>query len=352
VLLCKQGDNDGCLTAPQVAALQKIYDGPVDKKGRQMYPGFEPGGEEGQGGWLTWIGQAPGKDLQTLFASGFFTNMISAKEPIDLKTVSVEAAVKLADEQQGRTFNADDPNLKPFAAHGGKLLMFHGWSDAALPPLGAVNYYNSVKTALGEAATAQFMRLYMAPGVQHCGGGPGPNTFGQWSPAGDAQHDANQALEQWVEKGIAPDKIIARKFVDDNRSKEVTMTRPLCPYPQSAKYKGSGDTNDAANFECVRGIGELVSIRDPGVKAPQALHTPDPKYSKSARQQKIQGSVKFSAIVGTDGRVHDVKLLKSLEPSLDANAIEVLKEWKFAPATKDGRPVACPMTLELDYKLW
>src|SRR4029077_9524015 len=117
-----------CISAAQAAALQKIYDGPHDATGKLMYPGFLPGGEDGPGGWVTWMGQGPGKDLQTAFANGFFTNMITLKEPLDVKTVKVEAAVKLADEQQARTFNADDPNLKPFATHGGKLIMFHGWS--------------------------------------------------------------------------------------------------------------------------------------------------------------------------------------------------------------------------------
>ncbi|MBZ5507502.1 MAG: tannase/feruloyl esterase family alpha/beta hydrolase [Acidobacteriia bacterium] len=267
-LLCKQGDADSCLTAPQVTALKKIYDGPVDSRGKQMFPGFLPGGEEGGGGWATWISMGPGKDWQGLFATGFFNNMITSKSknkgPLDLKTINVETAVKLADEQQARTFNAVDPNLKPFMARGGKLIVYHGWSDAALPPQGAVNYFNSVEAALGQSATASFMRLYMAPGVQHCAGGPGPNSFGQFAPAGDAQHDINQALEQWVEKGAAPDKLIATRNVREpeqaegegsssEHAKPAKMTRPLCPYPQSAKYKGSGDTNDAANFECVKG---------------------------------------------------------------------------------------------------
>jgi Tannase and feruloyl esterase len=253
-LLCKQGDADACLTAPQATALKKIYDGPVDGKGKLMFPGFLPGGEEGPGGWVTWIGQAPGRDLQTTFASGFYTNMITSKEPVDLKSISVEAAVKLADEQQGQTLNAVDPNLKAFMARGGKLIVYHGWSDAALPPQAAINYYSSVEATLGAQATASFMRLYMVPGMQHCQGGPGATSFGQFVPEGDAQHDLYQALEQWVEKGTAPDRLIATKYVSDpDHSKGVKMTRPLCPYPQSAKYKGTGDSNDAANFACVEG---------------------------------------------------------------------------------------------------
>ncbi len=356
VLLCKEGDADSCLTTPQVVALKKIYDGPVDAKGKRMFPGFLPGGEEGGGGWVTWIGQSPGKDLQTTFASGFYTNMISTKEPLDLKSISVESAVKLADDQQAQTFNAVDPNLKPFMARGGKLIVYHGWSDAALPPQGAIDYYNSVQAALGAPATASFMRLYMAPGMQHCGGGPGATSFGQFAPAGDAQHDLYQALEQWVEKGTAPDKLIATKYVSEaDHTKGVTLTRPLCPYPQSARYKGTGDTNDAASFECVQ---HVVQTQDagpiqlgPSVTAPRALYAPEPSYSKSARQQNIEGTVKLSAIIGVDGQAHVIKVVKSLEQSLDANAVEAVKTWKFAPATKDGYPVAVSLNLEIDFKL-
>lgn len=351
VLLCKEGDSDSCLTPPQAAALKKIYDGPVDAKGKQIFPGFLPGGEEGEGGWVTWIDRGPGKDLQSVFAHGFYTNMISSKEPVDLKTINVETAVKLADSQQGETFNATDPNLKPFATRGGKLIMYHGWSDAALPPQGSINYYNSVEETMGPGKPALFMRLFMAPGMQHCGGGPGANSFGQFAPGVDADHDLNQALERWVEKGIAPDRLIATKFVDDKPEKGVAMTRPLCPYPEGATYKGTGDTNDAANFECSVDAALARMLKDP-VKAPRPLHTPEPKYSKSARKQKIEGVVTLSVVIGTDGKAHDVKVVKSLEPTLDANAIEAVKTWKFAPATKDGRPVAVEMRLELAYKLW
>ena len=254
VLLCKEGDADSCLTAPQVAALKKIYDGPVDAKGKQMFPGFLPGGEEGPGGWLTWIGQSPGKDLQTVFASGFYNNMISTKDPVDVKTMNVETAVKLADDQQAQTFNAVDPNLKPFMAVAESSSSITAGVTPHFRRRAAINYYNSVEATLGAPATDSFMRLYMVPGMQHCQGGPGADSFGQFAPAGDAQHDLYQALEQWVEKGAAPDKLIATKYLSDaDHSKGAKMTRPLCPYPQSARYKGAGDTNDAASFECVAG---------------------------------------------------------------------------------------------------
>ena len=350
-LLCKEGDTDNCLTAPQVAALKKIYDGPVDAKGKQMFPGFLPGGEEGEGGWAAWIDGGPGKDLQSVFAHGFFTNMISSKEPIDLKSINVETAVKLADDQQAQTFNATDPNLKPFAARGGKLIIYHGWSDAALPPQGSIKYYNSVEEAMGPGKPEVFMRLFMASGMQHCGGGPGPNSFGQFAPGADADHDITQTLERWVEKGIAPDKLIATKFVDDKPENGVAMTRPLCAYPQAATYKGTGDTNDAANFECTHDAEIVYTAKDPGVKPPRALHAPEPKYSKSAKELGIQGVVTLSAVIGPDGKAHDVQVVNPLEPSLDANAVAAVKTWKFAPGSKDGRPVAVFLRLEIDFKL-
>jgi TonB family protein len=375
VLLCKQGDSRDCLTGPQVNALKKIYAGPYSAQHKQLYFGFEPGGEEGPGGWVTWIGQGPGKDLQTLFATGFFTNMIKTPQPIDLKTIPAEDAVRTATEQQGQTFNAEDPNLKPFADRGGKLIMYHGWSDAALPPLGSIQYFESVENAVGTAKTRGFMRLFMAPGMQHCGGGPGANSFGQFGGPSDSQHDVQEALEQWVEKGSAPDKLIATKFADDDPKKSVRMTRPLCAWPQQVHYKGKGDTNDAANFDCVApngvgvglGPGEIDGIggghgatlpngvyrvTDPGVTPPRGLKIPEPEFSEYARKNQIQGVVILSVIVDSDGSVKYLKVLRSVEPTLDANAVESVKQWKFAPAMKDGHPVAVAMNIEISFNLY
>ena len=140
----------------------------------------------------------------------------------------------------------------PFKKRGGKLIMYHGWSDAAISPVNAIHYYDSVVKKMG-SGTSDFIRLFMAPGLQHCFMGPGPNSFGQSSlgPQGDPEHDVLSAVERWVESGVAPQKIIATKYVNDlDPSQGVKMTRPLCPYPQVAAYKGSGDKNDAANFVC------------------------------------------------------------------------------------------------------
>src|SRR6202165_589465 len=253
-MACKSGDSDSCLTPKQAEALKKVYDGPREPSGKQFFPGFEPGGEVGPGGWTTWItGPAPGKDWQTVFAEGFFKNMITASNPLDLRAVKIQDAIKLADDQQARNFNADNPDLAAFAKHGGKLIIYHGWSDAALPPMATIQYLESVEKVLGKKSAESFVRLYMAPGVQHCAGGPGPDSFGQLGRASahDPEHDVRLALEAWVEKGAAPDKIIAAKMANEESGPlHATMTRPLCPYPQIAKYKGSGDDKDAANFNC------------------------------------------------------------------------------------------------------
>jgi len=253
VLLCKGAETDECLTEKQVIALKKIYQGPRTAKGEQIIPGFVPGGETGPGGWQAWItGSGSNKGLQYFFSSQTFANMIYSNPAWDLKTFELEKDNKLADEKLGAILNATDPNLKEFKARGGKLILYHGWSDAALPPVNTINYFQSVVGKMGQRDVNSFMRLYMVPGMQHCAGGPGPSNFGAMVTAAqsDPQHDMSIAIERWVEQGIAPDQIIASKRVSADPKTPPVRTRPLCPYPQVARYKGSGSTDDAANFVC------------------------------------------------------------------------------------------------------
>ena len=170
----------------------------------------------------------------------------------NLKTFNLEKDTRLADEKMGTILNAIDANLKAFRARGGKLILYHGWADAALSPLNTINYFESVMKQMGRRDASSFVRLFIAPGMQHCAGGQGPNMFGAdvTSAQADPQHDISLALERWVEQGIAPDQIIATKRGGPGLTSPVVRTRPLCPYPQVARYKGSGSTDDAANFVC------------------------------------------------------------------------------------------------------
>jgi feruloyl esterase len=132
--------------------------------------------------------------------------------------------------------NATDPNLKQFVGHGGKLVLYHGWSDPLITPMNSIAYYKSVVDTMGgPSRTADFARLFLVPGMGHCGGGEGPNSF-----------DVVSTLEQWVEKGNPPGQMIASRLTNG----AVDRTRPLCPYPQVAKWKGAGSTDDAASFVC------------------------------------------------------------------------------------------------------
>jgi feruloyl esterase len=255
-LLCEEQPSDNCLTEPQVVTLKKIYTGPTNAKGEQIFPGYLPGGETEQGGWGPWIiGTKPGGGSQSFFATNFFANMVFENPSWDIKSFDIDKDVQAADEKTGRILNAIDPNLKAFKQRGGKLILYHGWSDPAIPPENTISYYRSVVARLGQRNTRQFMRLFMVPGMQHCGGGPGPNTFGQLgvSAQADPEHDISLALERWVERGIAPDGIVATKFVaDSDLTQGILRTRPLCAYPLVARWKGTGSTDDAANFACVK----------------------------------------------------------------------------------------------------
>ncbi|MGH9743321.1 MAG: tannase/feruloyl esterase family alpha/beta hydrolase, partial [Candidatus Acidiferrum sp.] len=175
-----------------------------------------------------------------------------SKPDWDYKTANLDDAVKASDEKFAGILNATETNMKPFESHGGKLILYHGWSDAAISPLNTIDYYGAVIRKMGAAETDSFLRLYMVPGMQHCGGGPGPDVFGQFgsSTQNDSRHNMYTALERWVEKGQAPSTVITSKLTGEGPHAKVIMTRPLCAYPQVARYKGGGDTNDAANSVC------------------------------------------------------------------------------------------------------
>ncbi len=252
-LLCKGPESDGCLTPPQMEALKKLYDGLRNGKGERIFPGYAPGGEAEPGGWGPWItGPAPEKSLLYAFGAGFFRNMVFHDPAWDYRTFRVDRDVKLAVQKTAAALNATDPDLKRFEARGGKLILYHGWSDAAIPAQNTIDYYESVVKKMGAKRVSGFVRLYLVPGMQHCAGGSGPNIFGQLGAArGDPRSNIAAALERWVEQGAAPAEILATKYKSGaDPASGVERTRPLCPYPMTAQYKGTGSLDDAANFAC------------------------------------------------------------------------------------------------------
>jgi feruloyl esterase len=252
-MLCKGAESDACLTPLQITALKKLYQGAHDARGGEIFPGFVTGGEAGQGGWELWItGPAPGKALLFAFDYGFFADMVYENPAFDYRKTSLNEAVTEADKKFAAVLNARETDLKAFAARGGKLILYHGWSDGGISPLSTVQYYESVVQRMGKPAADGFLRLFMVPGMQHCAGGPGTDVFGEngIATANDAQHDLYLTLEDWVANSTAPGRVIAAKLDGMGPGAKVTFTRPLCAYPLVAKYKGSGDPNDAVNFSC------------------------------------------------------------------------------------------------------
>jgi feruloyl esterase len=247
-LLCKGAETASCLTQPQVMALEKLYAGARSSNGEQIYPGYMPGGQAGLSGWGLWISAAkPEASLQYAFGMQGAAYMIYQNPAWDFRSMKLDRDVKVADDTMGQRLNAIDPSLKGLKDRGGKLILYHGWSDAALAPTATIDYFQSVVAKMGTQETDGFVRLYMVPGMQHCGAGPGPDSFGATpgSPHVDSG-DMTAAMEHWVENGAAPGKIIAAKY----SAGHVVRTRPLCPYPQVARYSGSGSSDDAANFTC------------------------------------------------------------------------------------------------------
>jgi len=229
VIACKGADNSECLTATQVETVKKILSPSRNSRtGEEIYPGLEPGAELG---WATLAGPVPFSATTDHFKYVVF------KDPDwDWKTLNFDSDVALADKIDNETINATNANLKPFFGRQGKLLLYHGWADQNVAPLSTVNYYKRVVDTLGgESKTADSIRLFMAPGMAHCGGGEGPNSF-----------DMMSAITAWRENGHAPERILA----SHRTAGKVYRTRPLCAYPQVAKYKGTGSIDEAENFVC------------------------------------------------------------------------------------------------------
>lgn len=253
VLLCAAEDNAQCLTPPQVDAWRKILDGPKNSAGESLYVGYLPGHEDDYPDYVTGSGVMHGYPSSNfMYMDNFmrwfvFGHDYDPVHEFDFDTDPAALDRFVADQ------DAVDADLSEFRARGGKLIIYNGWADHSTPPQRAIQYYEEVQRKHG-AETGEFARLFMVPGFHHCSGGPGPNVFGSTGrPLVNLNHperDLMGAIVDWVEHGVAPDRLIATKFAGDDPSRGVERTRPLCHYPQVSQYAGSGSIDDEANFVC------------------------------------------------------------------------------------------------------
>jgi feruloyl esterase len=225
---CTSGDGPDCLTAPQVEAAQKIYAGPANPRTKEkiwspLYPGSELD-------W-TFFTDSP---APIGIATGAL-RMILGDPSWDFRTIDFDTHVALADRSDIARLNASNPDISAYLRRGGKLMLSGGWNNALVPAGAVVDYYHRVVATIGRADTQRAVRLYMVPGMIECNGGPGTDTF-----------DLLGVMRQWIERGQAPADVTASRVEHG----KVVRTRPLCPYPQAAAYKGNGSTDEASNFMC------------------------------------------------------------------------------------------------------
>ena len=268
-----------CLAPEQASAMQAIWHGPVDDRDRRLQPGFlrssetpvpltaaNPVGNLG----LVW-GEAasePQFDGLIYWALGadwkwqdFFAD---ATDPVAMLSSEIKAidATVVGDMSFAEALNATSSDLSVYRDNGSKLILYQGWADPLIPGYAAVDYWRGLRRA-EPAKLGDYARLFMAPGMWHCSGGPGANAFGgqdQVFPPkpGDPSDDALAALANWVENGLAPSKIIATKYVGDVATGGIAFQRPLCQYPGHAAYRGTGNPSDPASFDCVKDQGDRI----------------------------------------------------------------------------------------------
>lgn len=235
-----------CFTAGQIDTLEQIY-GEVVSGGEAIFPALPVGTEQygldssplrgGElSGWVPWIINQNGRPASLYFAENFLRYMaFAAPDPdYDWREFDLDEDLERLDRIR-EILDATDPDLEEFREGGGKILMYFGWADAGLNPRMGTGYYENVLARSGPATT-DFFRLFMIPGMFHCGGG-----------VGNPEFDAFSLLRAWVEEGTAPE----RMEISYHEGGEVVRTRPACPYPTVARYSGSGDAAAAASFECV-----------------------------------------------------------------------------------------------------
>jgi hypothetical protein len=226
-LACKAGQTDGCLTAPQVASARAFYDGRKDKSGKVVFPGYSPGAESLNGSWNAWITGPNAETNQKAAGPSFSSNAFKYfgfQDPnFDYLKMDLGAQMDGAVKKMAAVLDSPDPNLKAFKAHGGKLIQYHGWNDPAIPPRSSVVYYEDVRKTMGD--TSDFYRMYLIPGMLHCGAGVGPSNV-----------DWVAQLDAWVGEKKAPGELTATG--GPGQAPGGPASQILCPYPSAAKKTG------------------------------------------------------------------------------------------------------------------
>lgn len=342
-LACTGQDGPACLTAGQVETVNAMYADMIGPGGTRL-PGLPVGHEDGASGWQTWV---TGADAQTRpdgtvaygqnaplgfrFMDGYMRYLAFEKDDptFDYRTFSLDrhgaAVAAMAD-----TYSPSDPTLAGLQTRGGKLLLYHGWADPGISATGTVNYYDAVVKAAGSRQKAeQFARLFMVPGMHHCqGNGPGPNTF-----------DMLSALEAWVERGTAPTTVIASHATGG----AVDRTRPLCAYPQVARYSGTGSIDAAASFRCEapppqQAPSSSASLAGPGAGRWTTPRTPwgDPDLQGSFTN-KYETSTPFERPKEFEGRRIETVTATELADAVTRRQNDTLERAKFFGGDPEGR---------------
>jgi feruloyl esterase len=230
VLACKGSASAECLTAAQVETVRRAYDGVKTKDGRYAAMPLMRGGESDWVSRMIGTPQTP-RGLNAVLGAPFASYVIMTDPAYDIMTFNPERDMaRLNSGLAAEHVHQQNADISPYIKRGGKLLLWHGFNDPGPSPLSTIEYFDAVKATVPAAADS--VRLFLLPGVLHCGGGAGPDRF-----------DALAALENWVEKGTPPASMLATKA-------NSPVSRPLCPYPQLPRYKGSGDSNDVSNYVC------------------------------------------------------------------------------------------------------
>lgn len=226
-LACKAGQTEACLTVPQVATAKALYEGRKDAKGKVVFPGYSPGAEALRGSWDAWItGPNPETNQRAAgpsFSSNAFKYFGFEDANFDYLKLDMGSQYEGARKKMAAVLDSPDPNLSAFRKHGGKLIQFHGWNDSAIPPRSSVLYYEDVRRTMGD--TGDFYKLYLIPGMLHCGGGVGPSNV-----------DWVAELDGWVNGKSAPGELIAK--AGPGQAAGGPPSQVLCPFPGVAKKTG------------------------------------------------------------------------------------------------------------------